>query len=118
MGTKTECFAAPQELALTSKDWLAIAVLAGLRKASNDPIRSEHRSRGERRNALNDVQGAFAEIAVLRAAERQGHTSMNYTALDPHGPVDDVDLTINTPAGPVALERPRACSGALASVSS
>lgn len=71
--------------------WMAAATVAGLRKASNDPIRGVTRTRGQSKNLLNDLQGVVGELVVLSRLQGLGFECSN-DLLDVSGPVDDVDI--------------------------
>lgn len=82
-------------------EWIAAAVIAGLRTASNED-RKEHRSRGEEKNALNDIQGVIGELIALNALERvHGGENVAHSILHWDGGAgkvqDDVDLVLTIP---------------------
>ncbi len=81
--------------------WVAAAVIAGLRMASNAD-RLEHRSRGREKNALNDIQGVIGELIALNALERvHGTDNVSHSILHWDGGMgkvqDDVDLVLTIP---------------------
>jgi hypothetical protein len=62
----TALLATPRRLNADRELWKLAALIAGLRTASNDPKRHERRDRGKLGNLINDLQGALAELALLR----------------------------------------------------
>lgn len=81
----------PVRIKLPEAFWMAAATVAGLRKASNDPIRGVTRTRGQSKDLLNDLQGVVGELVVLSRLQRLGFECSN-DLLDVNGPVDDVDI--------------------------
>ncbi|HKG38390.1 MAG TPA: hypothetical protein VKB25_05320 [Conexibacter sp.] len=55
---------------ISRDEWLATAVIAGLRVASNQ-ARAPHRSRGAQKNLLNDIQGVAGELLAIRILEAE-----------------------------------------------
>lgn len=96
--------AAPRTIRLSGNHWRAAARLAGLRKGVNDGQRSEHRSRGEGKNLLNDLQGAIGEIVALMAVEACGARGVQHHPISFEAHVDDVDLRLADAGGVVGLE--------------
>jgi hypothetical protein len=58
------------DVEISRDEWLATAVIAGLRVASNE-ARAAHRSRGAQKNLLNDIQGVAGELLAIRVLESQ-----------------------------------------------
>jgi hypothetical protein len=94
----------PRGVRLTAPTWQVAAILAGLRVATNNPIRSEDRDRGARKNWLADIWGTIGELVAVRRVESIADLAIRHHPIDFHGSVDDVDLTILTSDGPLRLE--------------
>jgi hypothetical protein len=62
----------------------------------NDGSRSSHRDRGDEKNILNEIQGAFGEIVSLIAAETlyPEATNINHNPIDFNNNIDDVDIAV------------------------
>jgi len=97
---------APAEMKLDRSFWVAAAAVAVLRKAVNDPFRQEHRSRGEAKNLLNDLEGAAGELAALKhfGGFTGSDLEVTHDILSLHGPVDEVDFRIEEPDGITLME--------------
>ena len=77
--------------------WSVIARIAGLRVGVNDDIRAEHRSRGPRKNLLNDIQGCAGEIvSLLSLAANPQAGGVRYLALSFDDPGNDDPDIITT----------------------
>jgi len=87
----------PNSISLTRDHWRAAALLAGLRKGVNDNQRSAHRSRGEFKNILNDLQGVLGELVALMTLEESGANikSIQHNPIDFETHIDDVDLVVD-----------------------
>jgi hypothetical protein len=97
--------AMPVQLRLREDIWLAAAALAGLRKAVNDPIRGQNRSRGAAKNVLNDIQGAIGELLALqRVSEVASIERVEHNLLSLSSPIDDVDVIIGEGEHSLPLE--------------
>jgi hypothetical protein len=95
----------PRRFKLTRDFWIATSVIAGLRKAVNDPIRANNRDRGNAKNFLNDIQGVAGELLALAHVETlEGVASIKHDIINFDGPVDDVDLLVETATSLVGLE--------------
>ncbi len=86
---------------VSRNEWIASAVVAGLRMASNEE-RDAHRSRGDDKNVLNDIQGAIGELIAIKALEeRHGSNRVRHEILDWAGGTgrvqDAVDLLVEIP---------------------
>jgi len=94
-----------QRILLTPSIWACAIAIAVLRVEVNDPIRAEHRDRGDEKNLLNDLQGAIGEIvAAIRAERTYGVGAVTHDLVDFDGPVDDVDIKITSSSGEIRLE--------------
>lgn len=96
----------PTSIALDRGLWEAAAVLGGLRKATNESIRSRERDRGARGNMLNDLEGAVSELAALKhitgilpSGARVAHRLLSLA-----GPVDESDMELIGPELGIRLE--------------
>lgn len=96
----------PKSISLTRDHWRAAALLAGLRKGVNDNQRSAHRSRGEVKNLLNDLQGVLGELVALIALEESGDNikSIHHNPIDFDTHIDDVDLVANSQENEYRIE--------------
>ena len=97
---------APSTVTLAPSSWRAAARLAGLRKAVNDRQRSAHRSRGDAKNLLNDLQGAIGELVALIAVAAAGVTAVRHNPISFAAHIDDVDIAFEWAGseGEVGLE--------------
>jgi hypothetical protein len=78
------------DVEISRDEWLASAVIAGLRVASNRG-RAAHRSRGTQKNLLNDIQGVVGELVAIRTLEHQhGEAQVEHAILDWSGGTGDV----------------------------
>ena len=94
-----------RRLSLTRNFWVAAAILAGVRKAVNDPIRRDSRNRGTSKNLLNDIQGMAGELVGLAHAElSEDVVGVAHDLVDFSGPVDDVDLIVSRKTSTVRVE--------------
>jgi hypothetical protein len=84
----------PQCVAVDESVWQAAAVLAGLRRATNEPHRARDRDRGGVINRHNDLLGAFTELVALGVCEQLPDVQVQHALLDLAGSVDDVDLVL------------------------
>lgn len=93
---------------ISREEWLATAVIAGLRVASNRG-RAAHRSRGEEKNLLNDIQGTIGELIAIRILEREhGAAQVEHAIFDWSGGTGDVqdkvDIVVRACDSSVRLE--------------
>ncbi len=80
---------------VSAEQWVAAAVLGGLRQACNDALRADHRDRGTTKNTAGDIQGCFGELLVGTLIERElPWAGIEVNPLDWDRPVDDVDATV------------------------
>jgi hypothetical protein len=91
-------------LTLDSELWRSAAILAGLRMAVNDPIRSQRRDRGEQKNWLADIWGVVGELIAIRALDEVWSGGLRHQPIDFDGAVDEVDIVVDLPAGSLRLE--------------
>jgi hypothetical protein len=95
----------PCRAQLNVETWRAAAVLAGLRVATNDPIRRQDRDRGEDKNWLADIWGTLGELVAVRVLRHYTKTSeVEHHPIDFDKPVDDVDVKVEMSDGPLLLE--------------
>lgn len=94
----------PRGVSLSNDTWEAVAVLAGLRQAVNDPIRAGDRDRGNEKNWLADTWGVLGELVALRRLNDLTSDPIAHHPIDFDRSVDDVDLTIDTGEGLVRIE--------------
>jgi hypothetical protein len=78
--------------------WTCIARMAGLRVGVNNAFRSAHRSRGDEKNLLNDIQGCAGEIIALLALElisSVGDVQHLALSFQDSGDSPDIKTTVN-----------------------
>jgi hypothetical protein len=95
---------APRRFLLPRPVWEASAALAGLRVAANDLIRAADRDRGPDKNWLADIWGVIGELVALRRLNELTDAVVRHHPIDFERSVDDVDLRVETPDGPLLLE--------------
>jgi hypothetical protein len=86
----------PRRIELSRPLWAAATVLGLLRTAVNDEYRKSRRNRGERKNELNDLQGALGELVGLEVLDRAGLSKGSDGLLDLQRSVDRPDLVATT----------------------
>ncbi len=91
-------------MTLSAPTWKVAALLAGLRRAVNDPIRAADRDRGEDKNWLADIWGVIGELVALRRINHLTSDVVEHHPIDFEGAVDEVDLVVWTSDGPLRLE--------------
>jgi hypothetical protein len=94
----------PRRVGLSTETWEAIAVLAGLRVAVNDPIRASDRDRGTGKNLLADVWGVVGELVALRVLNEIIDAPVTHHPISFTRSVDDVDLGVPVTDGVLRLE--------------
>jgi hypothetical protein len=93
-----------RRLRLTRDTWHAAAILAGLRKAANDPIRATDRDRGEGKNWLADIWGTLGELVALRIINEVCDAPVHHHPIEFASSVNEVDLVVEVAEEPVRLE--------------
>jgi hypothetical protein len=94
----------PATMTLSAPTWKVAALLAGLRRAVNDPIRAADRDRGEDKNWLADIWGVIGELVALRRINHLTSDVVEHHPIDFERSVDEVDLVVWTSDGPLRLE--------------
>lgn len=94
----------PATMTLSAPTWRAAALLAGLRRAVNDPIRAADRDRGQEKNWLADIWGVIGELVALRRVNHLTADVVEHHPIDFERSVNEVDLVVWTSDGPLRLE--------------